>query len=74
MNNSFMNDGPYNVVLRVSDPLLAWDEFMISVVIGDRGPLADFSFPVLSLASGRVAVQFQDLSTSPADQITNWNW
>jgi|GEM_PF-1914776 len=74
VNNSFMNDGPYNVVLRVSDPLLAWDEFMISVVIGDRGPLADFSFPSYPSPVEGVAVQFQDLSTSPADQITNWNW
>lgn len=74
VSNTFMNDGPYDVVLRVTDPLLAWDEFTISVVIGDRGPSADFSFPPSPSPVEGVAVQFQDLSTSPADQITNWNW
>jgi PKD repeat protein len=74
VSNTFMNDGPYDVVLTVSDPLLAWDEFTIPVVIGDQGPVADFSFPSSPSPLEGVAVQFQDLSTSPADTITNWNW
>jgi len=74
VSNTFMNDGPYDVVLTVSDPLLAWDEFTISVLIGDQGPVADFTFPPSPSPLEGASVQFQDLSTSPADQIINWNW
>ncbi len=43
-------------------------------MIGDQGPVADFTFPPSPSPLEGASVQFQDLSTSPADQIINWNW
>ena len=70
----FLGDGTYNVVLKVSDPSGAWDEAVIPVIIGDQSPTANFTFQEDPAPIEGIAVQFQDLSTSPADQIVSWIW
>lgn len=72
VSNTFTDNGTYDVVLTVSDPLLAWDTFTISVEIGDLGPEANFTFPPSTVED--VAVQFQDLSATPSDPIVKWTW
>lgn len=68
----FMDNGPYNVVLNVSDPSGAWDVVIIPVTIGDQAPTADLSYSG-ELVEGS-PIQFTDLSTSPADDIVSWRW
>lgn len=74
LSHVFQNNSVYNVVLTVSDPLLAWDEVVIPVTVGDQGPTADFTFPSSPSPMEGVAVQFQDLSITPSDPIVSWNW
>ena len=71
-SHKFMDNGTYNVVLKVTDRSGAFNITTVAVNIGDRSPTADFNHSGTLVEGDHI--QFTDLSTSPADQITNWNW
>ena len=71
-SHTFSDNGTYDVILNVSDPSGAWDIVVIPVTIGDQAPTADFSYSG-ELVEG-AALQFTDLSISPADDIVSWRW
>ncbi|MCX6650608.1 MAG: PKD domain-containing protein [Methanomassiliicoccales archaeon] len=70
----FQQNGDYTVVLNVSDPWGGWDVTTISVSIGDRAPVANFTYSQDPAPVEGSPVQFIDLSTSPSDPIVSWEW
>ena len=72
-SHTFMDNGNYEIGVKVADDDGGTSTTTCGVVILDLGPTAEFTWTPEPQNEGS-PVQFTDLSTSYPDAITNWYW
>jgi len=72
IKNTWMDDGIYQVCLRVCDDKGACIDDSVYITVIDLSPTAEFDSPETGEEGS--SITFTDLSTSYPDQIVAWSW
>jgi PKD repeat protein len=73
VDNTWMDDGTYTVVLQVKDAHNESDTDNATVYVRDLAPTAEFTWSPEPQNEGS-SVQFTDKSASYPDAVTSWSW